>query len=697
MVTGRPPPPKAISRPLTNDHRPLTGHGPSAEEKRAASLRAQLDRANQAYYVLDAPEISDAEYDRLLRELQALEAAHPELQTPDSPTQRVGAEPASTLAKHTHRRPMFSLANAFNTDELTAWEDRNARLAPEVRAAGYTTEVKIDGAAVSLTYERGRFVMGATRGNGVVGEVITENLKTMPDLPLALRGSGHPRVVEIRGEVYLSQAAFSRLNHERTKAGEPTFANPRNAAAGSLRQLDPRITRQRRLRLFAFHLEVIEGNLKVQSQWEVLELLAAWGFPVEPHRARHADLASVERKIAEYEGLLPALPFDADGVVVKVDRLQLHEELGIIGDREPRWAIARKFAPEMAVTKLLKIEVNVGRTGALNPFAVLEPVEVGGVVVSHATLHNEDQIEQKDLREGDWVEVMRAGEVIPQVVGPLRERRDGTERPYQMPDRCPRCGTPVDRPPDEAMRYCPNVTCPGRVLEGIVHFASREAMDIRGLGYERVRQLLEEGLIHDVADLYQLRAEDLVKLERFAEQSANQLVAAIEQSKERPLSTLMFGLGIRHVGKNVAQLLARRFGTMEALLAATEDELNAVPGIGPTIAAAVVAFFHEKRNRRLIERLAAAGVGLAEPRAVAQGGPLEGKTYVLTGTLPTLSRQAATDLIEQAGGRVTGSVSKKTDAVVAGLEPGGKLDKAKDLGVEVIDESELLRRIGATA
>jgi DNA ligase (NAD+) len=504
-------------------------------------------------------------------------------------------------------------------------------------------------------------------------------------------------VVEIRGEVYLSQAAFTRLNHERTKAGEPTFANPRNAAAGSLRQLDPRITRRRRLRLFAFHLEVIEGNLKVQSQWEVLELLAAWGFPVEPHRARHRDLASVERKIAEYERLLPELPFGADGVVVKVDRLQLHEELGIIGNREPRWAVARKFAPETAVTKLLKIEVNVGRTGALNPFAVLEPVEVGGVVVSHATLHNEDQIEQKDLREGDWVEVMRAGEVIPQVVGPLRERRDGTERPYKMPNRCPRCGTEVVRPPDEAMRYCPNVSCPGRVLEGIVHFASGEAMDIRGLGYERVRQLLEEGLIHDVADLYQLRAEELVKLERFAEQSASQLIAAIEQSKERPLSTLIFGLGIHHVGKTVAVLLARRVGTMETLLAATEDELNAVPGIGPTIAAAVVAFFHEKRNRRLVERLAAAGVGLAEPRAVAQGGPLEGKTYVLTGNLPTLSRQAATDLIEQAGGRVTGSVSKKTDAVVVGLEPGGKLDKAKDLGVEVIDESELLRRIGATA
>ena len=549
----------------------------------------------------------------------------------------------------------------------------------------------------SMSFFLGRLTVGATRGNGVTGEIVTENLKTIGEIPLVLKGRRHPAVLEVRGEVYLSQSAFARLNRDRERDGEPTFANPRNAAAGSLRQLDPRITRKRRLRIFAFHVEVIEGNLGAKTQWEVLETLVAWGFPVEPNRARLANLAEVQAKIAEYEELLPDLPFDADGVVVKIDRLALHDELGLIGAREPRWAIARKFAPETAVTKLLKIEINVGRTGALNPFAVLEPVEVGGVVVSHATLHNEDQIEQKDLREGDWVEVMRAGEVIPQVVGPLRERRDGTERPYKMPDRCPRCGTEVVRPPDEAMRYCPNVSCPGRVLEGIVHFASGEAMDIRGLGYERVRQLLEEGLIHDVADLYQLRAEELVKLERFAEQSASQLIAAIEQSKERPLSTLIFGLGIHHVGKTVAVLLARRVGTMEALLAATEDELNAVPGIGPTIAAAVVAFFHERRNRRLVERLAAAGVGLAEPRAVAQGGPLEGKTYVLTGNLPTLSRQAATDLIEQAGGRVTGSVSKKTDAVVVGLEPGGKLDKAKDLGVEVIDESELLRRIGATA
>ncbi len=606
--------------------------------QRAEALRRTLDRANHAYYVLDAPEISDAEYDRLLRELQELEAAHPELRTPDSPTQRVGAEPASALVKHTHRRPMLSLANAFTPEELTAWEDRNAGLNPEAREGGYTTEVKIDGAAVSLTYEKGRFVTGCTRGNGLVGEVITENLKTIPDLPLMLTGKGHPGLMEVRGEVYFPRAAFTRLNAQRERDGEPPFANPRNAAAGSLRQLDPRITRRRRLRLFVFHVEVIEGALKASRQSQVLDQLEEWGFPVEPHRARCADLAAVQAKVTEYEGLLDALPFDADGVVVKIDRLTLHEDLGVVGGREPRWAVARKFAPEVAITRLLDIQVNVGRTGALTPFAVLEPVEVGGVTVSTATLHNEDQIEQKDIRIGDWVEVVRAGEVIPQVLGPLRDRRTGDEKPFRMPERCPACGTPVERPPDEVMRYCPNATCAGRVLEGIVHFAAREAMDIRGLGYERVRQLLDNGLIHDVADLYLIRREQLLELERFAEQSADQLLAGIAASKARPLSTLLFAVGIRHVGKNVAQILARRFGTLHAIMAADGETIGEVPGVGPTIAEAVVSFFREPRNRKLIDRLVEAGVGTPEPDAISAGGPLEGKSYVLTGTLPTLSR-----------------------------------------------------------
>jgi DNA ligase (NAD+) len=667
---------------------------------RASELRNQLNRANHAYYVLDAPDISDAEYDRLLRELQALEAEHPELQLPDSPTQRIGAEPASALVKHNHRRPMLSLANAFDDAELVAWEERNARINPEVPAAGYTTEVKIDGSAVSLTYEHGRLVTGATRGNGRVGEIITANLRTLADVPLTLAGKQHPPLMEIRGEVYFTRAAFTRLNAEREREGEPLYANARNSAAGSLRNLDPRITRRRRLRMFAFHIEVVEGALACQSQWEVLEQLAAWGFQVEPHRARCADLEAVRRKVAEYEALIPTLPFDADGVVVKIDRLALHEDLGIVGDREPRWAIARKFAPEVAVTRLLDIRVNVGRTGALNPYAVLEPVEVGGVTVSNATLHNEDQIEQKGILIGDDVEVVRAGEVIPQILGPVianRTGREGELRKFAMPDACPVCRTPVERPVDEAMRYCPNATCAGRVLEGIVHFAGRDAMDIRGLGYERVRQLLDAGLIHDVADLYALRVEQLVELDRFAEQSAEQLVAAIAAAKSRPLSTLLFGIGIRHVGKTVAQIVARRFGTLAALMAADEATINAVPGVGPAIAEAIVHFFREERNRGLMGRLVAAGLATDEPQAISAGGPLEGKNYVLTGTLSSLSRSEAAALIEQAGGRVTTSVTKKTDTVVAGADAGSKLERARSLEIEIVDEAELLRRVGDKA
>ncbi len=663
--------------------------------ERAAELRRLIDRANIAYYVHDAPEISDAEYDRLFRELRALEEAHPALVTPDSPTQRIGAEPASALRKHSHLRPMLSLANAFSDEELSAWEDRNARLNAEARQGGYTTEVKIDGAAVNLTYVKGRFVTGATRGNGTVGEDVTANLKTIPALPLVLKGSGHPPRMEVRGEVYFSAAAFRRLNADREQAGDEPFANPRNAAAGSLRQLDARVTRSRRLGLFAFHVEVVEGALAATHQWEVLDLLEAWGFPVAPHRRRHADLAAVTAAVHEYETLIKQLPFEADGVVVKIDRLALHDDLGVVGGREPRWAVARKFAPEVAVTRLLDIKVNVGRTGALTPYAELEPVEIGGVTVSSATLHNEDVIAQKDIRIGDWVEIVRAGEVIPQVVGPVRARRDGSEKSFVMPGRCPACGTEVDRPADEVARFCPNVSCPGRVLEGIVHFASREAMDIRGLGYERVRQLLDAGLITTVADLYDLEAAKLEELERFGAQSAEQLVKAIADSKARPLSTLLFGLGIRHVGKTVAVLLARRFGTMAALRDAPEETVNAVPGIGPVIAEAVHHFFRAPRNRHLVDRLEALGLQMTEPDAAAADGPLTGMTVVLTGTLPTLSRGEATALVERAGGRVTGSVSKKTSLVVAGAEAGSKLEKAEELGIAVIDEAELLRRVGS--
>ena len=667
---------------------------PEPAVRRAEELRRRIERANYLYYIADQPEISDAEYDRLFRELQALEAEHPALAAPDSPTQRVGAAPAEALHKHPHRRPMLSLANAFSTEELAEWEERNARLNPGVRSGGYTTEIKIDGAAVSLTYERGRLTVGATRGNGMVGEAITMNLRTVADIPLLLHGPDVPRLMEVRGEVYLPHRNFEQLNRERQAAGDPPFANPRNAAAGGLRQLDPADTRKRRLRMFAFQVEVLEGKLGLATQHEILRQLEAWGFQIEPHHALHPDLAAVQAAMPEYEALLDKLPFQADGVVVKVNRRELQEDLGVISGREPRWAIARKFAPEVAVTRLLDIRINVGRTGALNPWAVLEPVELGGVTVSSATLHNEDLIAQKDIRLGDWVEVVRAGEVIPQVIAPVRERRDGSERPFVMPERCPECGTPVERPADEVASYCPNAACPGRIFEGIVHFASREAMDIRGLGPERVGQLLDEGLIRDVSDLYHLKADRLAELDRFGQQSAQQLVQAIAASRAKPLSNLLFGIGIRHVGRGVATLLARRFGSLEALRSAPEAEIRNVSGVGPTIAAAVASFFQDASNLRLLDRLAEAGLTLTEPRAVAEDAPLAGKSFVLTGTLPTLSRADAAALIEAAGGRVTSAVSKKTDAVVAGGDAGSKLEKARTLGIEVIDEAELLRRAG---
>lgn len=667
--------------------------------ERIASLRARIEEANRAYYEADAPVISDAEYDLLFRELQALEAAHPALADEDSPTRRVGGAPAPFLRKHTHRRPMFSLANAFSTEELVAWEERNTRLNPDVPGSGYTTEIKIDGAAVSLTYADGRLVVGATRGNGLVGEDVTANLRTISDIPLRLRDgvAPVPPLMEIRGEVYMPRTAFRRINREREEAGDPPFANPRNVAAGSLRQLDPAVTRARRLRFFAFHLEVIDGRAPAPTHHETMDLLASWGFPVEPHHARYPDLGSVLAAVPEWESLLPTLPFGADGLVVKVDRRNLQEDLGIVGGREPRWAIARKFAPEVAVTRLRRIRINVGRTGALAPWAELEPVDLGGVTVSRATLHNHEVIAQKDIREGDWVEIIRAGEVIPQVVAPLRDRREGDEVPFAMPTTCPGCGRPVEQPPDEVMVYCVNPACPDRIYEGIVHFASRGAMDIRGLGPERVRQLIDAEIVRDVSDIYHVTKQQLISLERFADQSAEQLVQAIEASKSQPLSLLIFGLGIRHVGKQVAQLLARRFGTLDALEEADREAINAIPGVGPAIADAVASWFRTPECRDLVRRLREAGVIGVEPSATLRSaeGPLRGEVVVLTGTLPTLSRTEATARIEAAGGRVTGSVTGKTTLVVAGLDAGSKLEQARTMGLAIMDEPELLRRLGS--
>ena len=662
---------------------------------RAAELRRLLERANHAYYVLDKPIMSDAEYDRLFRELQELEAAHPELHTPDSPTHRIGAEPSEKFRKHRHLVPMLSLANAFGEAELVEWEDRNARLAPEVRAAGYTLEVKIDGAAVSLTYADGLLTVGATRGNGMEGEDVTANLRTIGEIPLRLKGKIWPKLMEVRGEVYLSKSRFAELNREREQAGEPTFANPRNAAAGALRQLDPKVTRSRGLRMFCFHIEAPGQKLTVETQHALLERLVVWGFPVEPHHTLVPDLAQAHPEVAKLEALLPQLDYGADGVVVKVNPLRLHAELGTVGHREPRWAVARKFAPEVQVTRLKEIRINVGRTGALNPYAVLEPVEIGGVTVSTATLHNFELIKAKDIREGDLVEVTRAGEVIPQVLGPVIRKGTRRGKPYQPPERCPVCKSKVEHPKDEVMVYCPNVSCPGRVFESIVHFASRGALDIRGLGPERVKALLDAKLIENVADLYDRKKVNLMHLlalEGFAEKSAQQLLDAIEASKRQPLSTLLFALGVRHVGAQGAKLLARDFGTMKAIAKASADEIGKIRGIGPAIAEAVVGFFADPQNQKLAKRLEELGLNMEEPTTAESKGPLAGQTFVITGTLPSLSRARAAELIEAAGGHVTDSVSKKTTAVVVGADAGSKLEKAKALGIPVIDEAELLRR-----
>ena len=670
------------------------------QRKRAEELRVRLTRASHEYYVLDRPTIADAEYDKLFRELQEIERTFPECLTPDSPTLRIGADVQSQLTKHEHIRPMLSLGNAFNDDELRAWEERLVRIAgDDVGRSGYTAELKIDGIAVALTYENQVFVMGATRGNGIVGESVTVNLRTVRDVPLRLHESAPRGRIEVRGEVYFPFKRFEEMNEARSRAGDPLFANPRNAAAGSLRQLDPSITASRPLRFFGYSVAAPDGeDLPFETQTELLDTLAKWGVPVAPHRKRAKTLAEVEKWAHDLEHKIRSdLDFAIDGGVVKVDSLALQEELGVVGGREPRWAIARKFAPDIAETRLLAIEVNVGRTGAMNPFAVLEPVEIGGVIVKLATLHNEDLIISKDLRVGDWVQVKRAGDVIPQIIAPIPDKRTGEEKPWRMPKRCPSCGTPATREEDEAAIYCPNIACPGRQLEGLVHFTSRGAMDIRGLSYARIQQLVGEGLVRDPGDLYALTRDQLLELEGYADKGADSVIAAIEASKTQPLSRLLHALGIRHVGSIAAQLLAQHFGTMEALVSASADDILSVRGIGATIANGVVSYFSDPAGRALVEKLRSHGVNFTEPRAVVAGGPLSGQTAVITGILPTLSRSKATAVIEAAGGRVTGSVSKSTSFLVAGEEAGSKLEKAKTLGVEIIDEAGLLRRVNPSA
>lgn len=663
---------------------------------RAATLRERLNRASHEYYVLDRPVLSDAEYDSFFRELQQLETEYPDLLAADSPTHRIGAEPQSALAKHSHSVPMLSLANAFDDDELRAWEERLIRVAgADIVHAGYSAELKIDGAAVSLTYEDGVLIVGATRGNGTIGEDVTANIRTVRDVPLRLIDAP-PGRVEIRGEIYFPFDQFERMNEERVAAGDPVFANPRNASAGSLRQLDPSISASRPLRFYGYAVASDDpSSLPFRTQSELLKSLRAWGIPVAPHALRCDTLDEVIAWCHEVETEVRAkLNFAIDGGVVKVDSLRLQDDLGVVGGREPRWAIARKFAPDIAETRLTAIEVNVGRTGQLNPYAVLDPVEIGGTTVRLATLHNEQLIRDKDLRVGDIVLVKRAGDVIPQVIGPVPERRSGTERAWSMPTRCPVCNTPVERDADLAAIYCPNVACPGRQLEAMVYFASRGAMDIRGLSYARIELLLQAGLVADVADLYALTVDDVLTLEGFQKKSAASLIAAIDASRTQPLSRLLTALGIPHVGEIAARLLARHFGSMDALASASMDQVEAIRGMGGVIAESVAAYFHDQSSKLLVEKLRRVGVNLEEPTVATASGVLSGQTVVITGVLPTLSRSQASALIEANGGRVTSSVSKATTFVLAGTDPGSKLEKATALGVPIINESELLNRIG---
>jgi DNA ligase (NAD+) len=670
--------------------------------RRVEELRTLVRRHDYRYYVLDSPEIDDAEYDELYRELRTLEESHPELITSDSPTQRVGGEPLPAFVQVTHREPMLSLANAKDEGELVAWHARVAKLAVEAGFAPgeleFTLEPKIDGLAISLTYRDGRFVLGATRGNGVVGEDVTQNLRTISALPLVvLSGSAPvPDTVEVRGEVYLPLAAFEQLNEQRIAEGEATFANPRNAAAGSLRQLDPRVTATRPLSLWCYGVGYVAGD-PFSTQWEVLGWLREHGFRVNPDARRVGSLEEVVEGCRDWERRRAELDYDIDGVVVKLDARRLQAALGSVG-RDPRWAIAYKFAPTTAQTRLLEIRLNVGRTGMLNPYAVLEPVFVGGVTVEKATLHNQDDIHRKDLRIGDTVVIQRAGDVIPQVVAPLTDLRTGREQVFRMPDHCPSCGTGLVQAPGEVAVRCPNPDCPAQLVEALKHFVSRAAMDIDGVGDKLVEELFRLGLVRDPADLYRLRFDDLMQLKGFQQRKADKVVASVDASKGRPFDAVLFALGVPMVGEQTAQVLARHFPSMQALQAASAEELSTVEGVGPVIAENVVAYFADPRGVDLVRRLAEAGVRLeaeAQGRETRQGtASLAGKTFVLTGTLPGLTREEATELIERAGGRVSASVSGKTDYVLVGDSPGSKLAKAQKLGIALLDEARLLRLLG---
>jgi len=660
---------------------------PTEAVERSEQLRELIEYHNDRYYVFDEPEISDAEFDALVAELRELEERHPDLVTPDSPTQRPGGRPASTFAPVQHRVPMLSLDNAFSEDDLVAWGVRVQRLVPE--PVTFVAEPKLDGLAVSLLYERGRFTVGSTRGDGVTGEDVTENLRTLSGLPERLAGRRIPDVLEVRGEVFMPLAAFADLNRRQGEAGERLFTNARNAAAGSLRQKNARVTATRDLALYTYQLGACEGGPALRSHRDTLAWLADLGLPVNPHIEPFAGLDEVFAFCNRMEADRHALGYDIDGVVVKVDDLAQRDEMGFTA-RAPRWAIAYKFAPEEKTTLLRKIMVSIGRTGRATPFAELEPVFVGGANVGLATLHNEDDVKRKDVRPGDTVTVRRAGDVIPEVVGPILAKRPRGARPWKFPKKCPVCAQPLVRLEGEANHHCVNVDCDAQRVQRLVHWASRGALDIEGLGEERVRQFVEAGLLEDAGDVYTLTVDALVPLERIGERSAQLLVAAVEQSRAQPLWRVLVGLGINHVGPTAAQALARAFPDLDAIVHADEAALTAVDGIGPTIAQSIAGWFTIDRNRRMIERLRAAGVNFTgEPVAELpeSEATLAGLTFVLTGTLATRTRDEAAAEIAARGGKVTGSVSKKTSYVVAGESPGSKLAKAEGLGVTVLDEA----------
>jgi len=668
--------------------------GAKSPAERAEELRGEIAKHDRSYYVLDDPTISDSDYDDLMRELREIEEANPDLITPDSPTQRVGGAPLEKFKRVEHAEPMLSLGNARDEDELRAWAKRVERglerLDIEGKEIRFVTEPKVDGLAISLTYENGVLTRGATRGDGRIGEDVTQNLRTMKSVPLRIDDA--PELVEVRGEVYLPIADFAKLNEERAAAGEPTFANPRNSAAGSIRQLDPKLAAARPLAMWTYGIGA-RGGWEPDSHSEMLDWLREHGFRVNPDVELHQGIDEVAKRCHWWEDRREVLDFEIDGVVVKVDDRGLQRELGVAG-RDPRWAVAWKFPPTTATTKLNKIVWNIGRTGHLLPFAVLEPVHVSGVTVSTATLHNEEDLERKDVREGDEVVVMRAGDVIPQVVSPIIQRRKKGARRARPPKKCPLCKTPTVKPDDGVFTTCPNRTgCPGQIFQHVKHF--RGALEIEGLGEKNAQRFLQEGLISDAADIYDLTAERVGELEGFGETSAEKLMEEIEGSKTKPFGRVLYALGIPGVGFVNAEKLAEHFGTMEKLLAATTEEVEATEGIGPILAEQIVEELADERTRELISRLGEAGMRMeldpSERRV--EGGPLDGKTIVLTGTLADLSREEATRLIKRAGGKVVNSASKKTDYVVAGASPGSKLAKAEKLGIDVIDEAGLLELV----